>query len=506
MIDPRTPVLVGVGQTHQRVQDLTTAREPIDLLADAARLADADAGGRRSLLASVDTVAIAAMVSWPYPDPGALLARRLGVTDLRRSVVSTIGGNSPQMLVNTLASRIADGACDVALVGGAECIFTRLRARKEPRTWLAWTDDDAPPCPEVIGDARAGTNAYEDDHGASEPIIVYPLFETALRHAAGHTVAEHQHHVSELWAGLNTVAVDNPHAWSRVPRTAEELRTVGPGNRMVVAPYPKLLCSNIEVDQAAALLLCSYEAAAASGVADDRMVFLLAGADAHDHYWFSERHHLAEAPAVGLAARAALDVAGVDVDDVARFDLYSCFPSAVQLTMGALGLVGPGGGDERPLSVTGGLGFAGGPANNYAAHSIARMVEACRDDAGSIGLVHALGWFATKHSLGLYSTRPPEHRRFALADRAATQAAVDALPRRATAGAYEGSATIEATAVHFGRDGTPDTGVVALLEPAGARVLATTTDFDLLSEMADETCEGRTATVTSDGRRNTVQR
>jgi len=505
MIDPRTPVLVGVGQAQQRVEDLTTAREPIDLLADAARLADADAGGRRSLLGSVDTVATAAMVSWPYPDPGALLARRIGATDLRRSVVSTNGGNSPQMLMNALASDIADGACDVALVGGAECLFTRLRARKEPKTWLTWTDDDAAPCPEVIGDARAGTNDYEDDHGANAPIIIYPLFETALRHAAGRTFAEHQRHLSELWAGFNAVAVDNPHAWSPTPRTAEEIRTVGPGNRMIVAPYPKLLCANIEVDQAAALLVGSYEAASAAGVPDDRMVFLLAGADAHDHHWFSEREHLAEAPAVGFAARAALGVAGIDLDDVARFDLYSCFPSAVQLTMGALGLVGPAGSDERPLTVTGGLGFAGGPANNYPAHSIARMVEACRADAGSIGLVHALGWYATKHSVGLYSTRPPEGHRFALADRATTQATVDALPSRAAAGPYEGSATIEATAVHFGRDGTPDSGVVALLGPTGARVLAGTADRDVLSEMAGEGFEGRPATVTTDGRRNTVE-
>jgi acetyl-CoA C-acetyltransferase len=101
------------------------------------------------------------------------------------------------------------------------------------------------------------------------------------------------------------------------------------------------------VDQAAAVLLCSYEVARAGGVPDERMVFFLAGADAHDHYWFSERHHLSEAPAVGIATRAALAAAGTTVDDIARFDLYSCFPSAVQMTMGALGLAGPAGGDAR---------------------------------------------------------------------------------------------------------------------------------------------------------------
>jgi len=136
------------------------------------------------------------------------------------------------------------------------------------------------------------------------------------------------------------------------------------------------------------------------------MVFPLAGADAHDHYHFTERDRLDRSPAVRAASFAALDAAGIGLDDVARFDLYSCFPSAVQITMGSLGLVGPAGGDARPLTVTGGLGFAGGPANNYPTHAIARMVEELRADPGSIGLVHAIGWYATKHSVGLYSTTP----------------------------------------------------------------------------------------------------
>ena len=136
MIDPRTPVLVGVGQAQQRVDDLALAREPIDLLSDAVRRADRDAGAPRSLLALIDTVAVVSMVSWPYPDPASLLARRVGASDVRRTASTTVGGNSPQLLLTTFAAEIARGACDVVLLGGAECVFTRLRARREPKTWL----------------------------------------------------------------------------------------------------------------------------------------------------------------------------------------------------------------------------------------------------------------------------------------------------------------------------------------------------------------------------------
>src|SRR4030095_11640717 len=117
---------------------------------------------------------------------------------------------------------------------------------------------------------------------------------------------------------------------------------------------------------------------------------------------------LAESPAIGIAGAAALEAAGLGMDDIARFDLYSCFPAAVELAMKAYGLGGPEAGDDRALTLTGGLGFAGGPGNNYSTHAIAMAVDACRQDPGSLSLVTALGWYATKHSVGVYSTVPPD--------------------------------------------------------------------------------------------------
>ncbi|HMF04365.1 MAG TPA: hypothetical protein VKH17_06090, partial [Acidimicrobiia bacterium] len=257
------------------------------------------------------------------------------------------------------------------------------------------------------------------------------------------------------------------------------------------------------VDQAAALLLCSYELARELGVPDDRLVFPLAGSDAHDHFFFSERDTLHASPAIAAAGRAALDAAAVDIDDVSRFDLYSCFPSAVEIALDALGLRGPGGGDARPLTVTGGLGFAGGPANNYPTHAIAGMVDACRRDPGSVGMVSALGWYVTKHSIGLYSTTPPE-RGFVRVDGASTQAVVDALPGRETAGAYAGPATVEATAVVFEREGTPAVAIASMLTPDGRRALANTRDASAMQDMTEKAWEGRRVTLRTDGTVNTL--
>jgi acetyl-CoA C-acetyltransferase len=491
-------VVVGVGQVSQRVE-AAVARSPIDLLTDAARLADADTTARTSLLDKVGVVAISAIGSWRYADPGALLARRLGIDPLA-TAVSTVGGNSPQLLVNEMAERIQRNELDVALIGGAESMHTRWRARREPRVELTWETGDDPPCEWVIGDSRPGASDYEAAHFALAPTMVYPLFETALRHAEERSIDAHQQHVSELWARFAVVAAENPNAWSRTAYSAEEIRTVTPDNRMVCFPYPKRMCANIDVDQAAALLLCSFETARAAGIPDDRMVFLHAAAAAHDHYFFTERDTLTESPGIEVMVGDAMAAAEITLDDVSRFDLYSCFPAAVEVATRSLGIAAD---DPRPLTVTGGLGFAGGPVNNYPAHAIARMVEVLRTDPSGYGCTTALGWYISKHAAGIWSATPPAHG-FRRADASISQARVDARPRRELAGLVDESVTVEATAVSFERDGSPSLGILTGLTADGRRALANTRDPDLLRALTTHAHEGTSMRITNDGATNTV--
>ncbi len=493
-IDPRTPVIVGVGQATQKLEDPGAGAEPIDLLADAGRIALADAAAT-SL--AVDAIAVAAIMSWRYPDPAALLARRIGL-EPRTTILSTTGGNSPQMLVNRIATGIQAGEHDVVMIGGVECMYSRRRARRvDPGIQLAWTKADDPECPNVWGDSRPGSTQYEMAHRALAPTQVYPLFETALRHEAGHSIDEHQRTIATLWSELAAVAASNPHAWSPVAYSPDDIRTPTADNRMACFPYTKRLCANLDVDQAAALVMCSYEAAVTAGVSSDQMVFPLAGGDAYDHPYITERAALAQSTAIGIVGRAALGAAGLSLDDVARFDLYSCFPSAVQMALHSLGLPGPLGGDDRPVSVTGGLAYAGGPGNNYVTHSIAAMVEACRADRGSVGYVTALGWYATKHSVGLYSSEPPAAG-FRAVDPAQTQAEVDALPKREPAGVLDAEGQVEATSVAFDRDATPTIGIVSVLLADGRRALANCTDADTLRDMCEQPWEGRTVSLRAD--------
>lgn len=502
MTDPRTPVVVGVAQLTRRPEeypDVALAAEPVDLMAEVARQADADAGASTSLLARLDAVWVPQPLSRRYPDPGRLVLRRLEREEAR-SFRALLGGNSPQLLLNEAAAAIQRADLDVCLITGAEAMYSRFRAKREG-VELPWERSDAPPCPDEVGDTRPGTTADESAHGASIPIEIYPLIETAARAAEGHAVEEHQAATGALWARFAAVAAANPFAWARERYSPEQIVTPGADNRVVTFPYTKRMCANMSVDQAAAVLVTSYETARHAGVPDDRIVFPLGGADAHDHFFLSERWSLAESPAIREVGRDVLASAGIGIDEVTSFDLYSCFPSAVQVAMDALGIT-PG--DKRPITLTGGLSFFGGPGNDYVTHSIVETVEACRADPGSVGLVTGVGWYLTKHSVGLYSSRPPDGG-FQRVDPVATQTRVDALPRRTSAGEHDGPATVEATAVVFSRDGDAERAVITALTEDGARAFAFCDDPDVLVSMVDEAWEGRAVKLRPVDGRNRLQ-
>lgn len=488
----KTPAVAGCGEIVQHAVAGPDLLGVVDLAVEAAQRAGADAGGR--LLERVEVVASVASFALRHPDPGRLVADRLGLSGVRTQQ-TWVGGNMPQFMLNELGAEIAAGRLDVALIFGVENLHSR---KKGEGAAVAEPDSPGGELAPMVGDNRPGWTADEAAHQAAAPRAVYPLFEAALRAAAGRGLEEHRQMVSELWARFAAVSGTRQAAWSQKAWSPEEIGTPGPDNRMVIYPYTKRMCANMFTDQAGAMLLCSPEAAQEAGVPADRLVYLHAGADGADSQFFTERWSLAEFPGLRVTANDALAGAGVDVDDIARFDLYACFPSAVQAAMNELGLAGSAGGDERPLTLTGGLSFFGGPGNNFVTHSVAAMVDACRADPGSLGMVTGVGYFLTKHSAGVYSTRPPEQG-FVRVDPAATKAKIEAAPTREPAGSYAGPATVEATTVHYSREGDPAIAVFSTLTPGGRRALANSTDPSTLTSMVSEEWAGRAVELVTDG-------
>lgn len=494
-IDPRTPVLIGAGQWSNRVDRGEPPVEPADMMAEALRRAAADSGAARDPLVGTDAVRVVSVFSQRYRNGARLVAERIGASP-RDEAQSPVGGNEPQALVNRACLDIAAGDADTVVICGAEAWRTRSSLGREGLAELGWTvQHESVPEPRRTGPEVALNNPAEMARHLYMPAQVYPLFEQALRHAAGRSVDEHLVHVGELWAGFSAVAAGNPHAWIQQAMSAEEIRTPGPDNRWVCWPYTKVMNANNAVEQSAGLILCSAERASALGVPRDRWVFPLAGTQAHDTYAVSHRPDLVSSGAIRVAARELFALTGTGADDLTHVDLYSCFPSAVQIAAAEIGL-----GLDRPLTVTGGLSFAGGPWNNYVTHAIATMAGLLRAAApGTTGLITANGGYVTKHALGLYGNEPPQpgDPGFRWSD---VQDEVDRLPRRELCEQPEDTVTIESWVVAHDRDGEPERALAACLLDDGRRAWAFSDDPDTVSELRQGGEQiGRAVKVAADG-------
>jgi acetyl-CoA C-acetyltransferase len=484
-VDPRTPVLVGYGQVNQREGD--PAVEPVDLMERAAR-----AAADPRVLEAVDSVRIVNLLSWRYRNPGLLLAQRIR-SPRADSRYTSIGGNVPQSLVNQACLDIQRGHVDTVLIAGAETWRTRTKVRSAGGK-LDWTkQDESVPVPQGADDEFQMAGPVEIKIHLDRPAYVYPMFEQALRISAGETPDAHRRRIGELWARFSAVAGRNPHAWSRDPVSAEEIWQPGPRNRMISSPYTKLMNSNNMVDQGAALILTSAEKATYLQIPADRWVFPYAGTDAHDTHLIGERAEFDRSPAIRIAARRALELAGAGIDDVELVDVYSCFPSAVQVAANELGL--PLDDPQRPLTVTGGLTFAGGPWNNYVSHSIATMAEQLAAAPGTLGLITANGGYLTKHSFGIYGTRPPDDE-FRWED---VQSVVDAEPTRVAEEEWSGVGTVETWTTPYTRDGVPEKVFLAVRTPEDTRALAVITDAADAQASTREDIAGVKVRVHEDG-------
>jgi acetyl-CoA C-acetyltransferase len=461
--DDRIPVVVAAGQAIER----NATMSPVELAVRASEIALEQAGALRSRVRLVSMVNV---FSGAGASPATRLARRLGLSTVRTEV-TTIGGNTPQWLVNRAATWIAAGKAETVLIAGAEAQRSIRSSSTERASSFAGlplpggedsktSDDDSELAPDpIVGDDRPGVGPAELDAGLVAPVHVYALFESVIAHQKGRSFAEHRSALGELMAPFTEVASKHPFAWFPQARTPAELSEISAGNRLVSEPYPKRMCAMLGVDQGAAVVLTSLEAARAAGVAD-RAVFCWSGAEACDVWFPVARPDPGCSPGIRASTSAALDASQISVDDITAIDLYSCFPCVVEMAVGALGISEH---DERGLTVTGGLPYFGGPGNNYTLHAIATMADRLREREG-IGLVTGLGWYATKHSAGIYSSRPPEDG-WRMGDTQVAQQAIDAsavevadateVAEHARSEATVVSATVVGATVVSGRDGKP---------------------------------------------------
>ena len=413
MTDDRTPVLVGCGQTTQRQPDARAALAPLHLMAHAARLAAADSGGGAALLAALDTVVVIRLFVDTSPRFASPFGRH---ANLRRSgPASHWPGVMPRPLTPL-----------TPLQGRRRRRFRALGCR-HPRGW----------------------SPVEEHHGARAAITAYPLFESAIQGALGRSIGQHQAVMGTLLARFAAVAAANSLSDRRAGYSAAQIAQVAPGNPTIAWPYTRLMCANAFIGQGAALILSSVGQARRLGIPRAKWVFLHGCADAHDHWFVSDRRDCHSSPAMHRVFDETFRMAGATLADRAAFDIYCCFASAVQIASAELGLAPD---DACGLTLTGGLPYFGGPGNHYVTHAIAAMMVRLRAQPGQRGLVNANGNCVTKHSAGIYATEPPTQP-FAPVDPARYQAELDRVPRPPFSALASGAARIETYTVTHDKTG-----------------------------------------------------
>jgi len=481
-----TPIIVGVGELTNRPTDVAEILEPLEMMARCTAAAEEDCGA--SLVAGLDSLTVVNLLSHGYADVARQLAERIGASP-DEAVTTTVGGNTPQWRINELGERIAAGELRSALVAGGEAFHSVKLAGKAGAT-LDWGPKGK--AGTMIGDRRMGTNDVEMRHQAQLPIRVYPMFESALRAERGISIEEHHALLGRLCAGLSAVAAENPIAWFRQTRSADEITADEPHNRFVGFPYRKYMNAIMNVDQAAAVLITSVEHARSLGIPESKWIYLRGCGDANDLWFTTDRIDLHSSPAIELAGKRAFEQAGIGPADLDHVDIYSCFPSALQISARMLGVADDG---SRPLTVTGGLPYHGGPGSNYSTHAIARTVRALRAETSpSYGLVTGVGWYMTKHSVGIYSNAAPEAA-WKRHDVAADQATLDAQTHPAHCEDPAGACTIEAYTVVHDRDGSPSFGIATVRLEDGRRAWTNIVDTAALVDLEHREGVGRRATV-----------
>jgi acetyl-CoA C-acetyltransferase len=453
------PVIIGVGQVNDRPHNAADGLDSFGLMEAALRQADADAGG--GWLARLDSVGVVHQISFPQlSDIPTHLAACLGARPRHCYSTVSASGDSPILLLNEAANRIAAGEIEIAAVVGGEALRTAAQR-------VAAASRDDPPTHAAIRPAASRrAPSYAQRYGLTAPVNIYPLYENAGRAAYGQSLAEGQRESGEIWSRFSQVAAENSGAWIRRVMSAEEIIAPSADNRPIAFPYNKLMVANSSVNQGAGFIVASLAAARARGIPEDRLVYVGRGAAAHEPNDILQRDRYDQSASMIVALRRVLDLNDLTGADLDLVELYSCFPCVPKMARRVIDWP-----VDKPATVFGGLTFGGGPIGNYMSHAVVSLTDRLRQ-AGGNGLLFANGGYATHNHAIILSHRPLPAASLPCdfdmqAEADAQRGDIPALVED-----YVGIGVIETYTVLYERDGQPKAGVVVGRTAAGARFLA----------------------------------
>ena len=389
-----TPVVVGVGDIRQK-NNFDNLDEALVLMDKATKLAIKDSG-KEDIKNYIEEVLIPKGF-WRYRDPGKWIAKNNDFKDVKTSVSKI--GILQQSLINSACMKIQSGEMQACLILGGESRYKITRALKEKKEF---TETELVENPDyyIKANDELQTDIEKDSLGTMA-VGYYSLFESALRHKKNKGFDNHHKYLSKIYENFSHIAVDNKDNLATKKYSSEEILKSSNKNPQIAFPYNKHHCTSWNVNQAAAIIICSEKLANMLNIDYEKRVYPIASSENNHMISSILRPELSKQAGMQIAADFIKKICSDNKINISHFDLYSCFPVAVQMFADTLGIK-----DASSMTITGGMSFAGGPLNSFVLHSSVQMIKKLRKDNNATGLVTGVSGMMTKQSYCLWSSNP----------------------------------------------------------------------------------------------------
>ena len=388
------PVLIGIGSLQQKgsFYELDEAL----ILMEKATLSAVEDTENLSIVDYIDEVQVPKGY-WAYRDPGKWIAEKHGFSHAQTSVTKI--GVLQQNLINSACHKIINGDIRASLIVGGEARFKKIQALKEG---LKFEEMELAVNPDHYVKAKEDLYIPEElDALGMMAVGYYAIIESAMRYKHKRGLEEHETFLGELYERFSEIAAKNPHAWNQKIFSADEIKAPSMKNQRIAYPYNKLHNSSWNVNQASAMILCSEELADQLKVPKEKRVYPLISSETNHMIAVIQRPDMTKPLGLNLAADYLLNTAALHKIQPSFYELYSCFPVAVQLFAEALNIP-----SQTDKTITGGMPFAGGPLNNYMLHATVQALEKIRKNPSEIGLVTGVSGMMTKQALAIWGKDP----------------------------------------------------------------------------------------------------
>lgn len=389
-----TPVVIGVSSVTQN-KNYKELDEALVLMNLATKNAIRDTGNK-DIIHHIEEIQIPKGY-WKYRDPGKWIAEKNNIQNVKTSITKI--GVLQQNLINTSCIKIQNGDITGSLIIGGESRFKRVLSKKFGKEYL---ETSLTQNPDHYIKAKDDLRLPEEEDELGQMAVgYYSILESAYRASIGVDIDTHKNNIAALYQKLSEIASKNKDSWMKTKLSKKEILETSEKNPEQAFPYNKYHCTSWNVNQSSALIIVSKKIADKLCISEEKRVYPLASSESNFMVPTILRDSLVKPSGMKLAADFILNLCKSNNIKPNTYDLYSCFPVAVQMFADSLSLS-----KDTLFTVTGGMSFSGGPLNHYVLTASVKMIQEIRSNSSKIGLITGVSGMMTKQSYALWAKEP----------------------------------------------------------------------------------------------------